>query len=574
MVTIALDFYPWAGLLVAALLYAAYYWLLRLRTEARWAQTYIAVAMLAATAATFVSLARVVERSATAGASAAATVATTTAPDERLADAPTANDATPAAYGAALPATASEQSAEWNAAALVTWLYGGGVVAMLANLAWQLLWCLRERRRSTLVTVEEGARVYASRYPQPFSFGHCVFLPQQLDADVRHYALTHELAHVRHRHFLRLCLAELLLAVEWFNPFVWLLFGELKLQQELEVDADVLAQGIDRQRYQLSLLQMTVQNSRWLLVQSAFGEKPIKHRIVFMNKALRPRSARRRMAAAMLAAALTAVTAGVAGCSLNQRVDQKPARHAPLYGIWRMDFTRPADTEQEIYPRWLKYAFYDDSTFFSPNIPSRDGKNMWFTYTSEELRLRNDTLVGADGKPAVYHFTDDSGDVFQTNWQATAADNPYYGGRLWTDQWRRATPAEPLLQLFRGAYQADQARRQPLDGVWHDEAADRWYLVTGDVLLTVSYSQADPAVYKHGGEGVFAELKYGADGGLSLGGALADRGPFSYRKVDADHLTISRGDATALHLSRAAMPTALKRMLATTLVGNATERDH
>ena len=63
----------------------------------------------------------------------------------------------------------------------------------------------------------------------------------------------------------------LLVALNWFNPFVWMFFNEMKMQQELEVDMDVLAEGIDRRNYQMSLLQVCVQNSRWLMVQSAFG---------------------------------------------------------------------------------------------------------------------------------------------------------------------------------------------------------------------------------------------------------------------------------------------------------------
>ena len=58
----------------------------------------------------------------------------------------------------------------------------------------------------------------------------------------------------------------LLVAFNWFNPFVWMFFSEMKMQQELEVDMDVLAEGIDRRKYQMSLLQVCVQNSRWLMV--------------------------------------------------------------------------------------------------------------------------------------------------------------------------------------------------------------------------------------------------------------------------------------------------------------------
>jgi hypothetical protein len=167
------------------------------------------------------------------------------------------------------------------------WLYAAGVVVVMSGFVAQLSWYWRMRKKSTLETKDEDVEVFTASCGTPFSFFNSVFLPSGLEGEVMRYALIHEKCHIRHRHFYKLCLMLLLVALHWFNPFVWMFFNEMKMQQELEVDLDVLAEGIDRRNYQMSLLQICVQNSRWLMVQSAFGSKSLKQRILFMNKSVK-----------------------------------------------------------------------------------------------------------------------------------------------------------------------------------------------------------------------------------------------------------------------------------------------
>lgn len=67
--------------------------------------------------------------------------------------------------------------------------------------------------------------------------------------------LTHEMGHIRHHDWLFLILSRLLVAVLWFNPFVWRLQKELARQSELAADAWVVRR-ISRTDYAGALVAM------------------------------------------------------------------------------------------------------------------------------------------------------------------------------------------------------------------------------------------------------------------------------------------------------------------------------
>jgi hypothetical protein len=128
----------------------------------------------------------------------------------------------------------------------VHWLYLFGVAILIAVYFLQLayLWMLC-RLHHRVDETNERVRVFELPSGQPpFSFGRCVFMPAGLEGQIRGYVLKHELCHIHCHHFLWLCLMNLLVAFNWFNPFVWMFLYELRMQQELEADSDVLSEGI------------------------------------------------------------------------------------------------------------------------------------------------------------------------------------------------------------------------------------------------------------------------------------------------------------------------------------------
>ena len=570
MYGIETGFFPMAGLATAGLLYAAYCSLVRLKCTAGWAQVFIAISVVLTTMLTLVSPVRMVEAQPEVNFPLEMPVPTQSVVvvETDKAGAPVIKPADNEA-SEAVALSIQEESRSYdillqNASDILGWLYAAGIVVILLYFMVQFLWYARERRTSPLLSTTDETCIYTTNYLQPFSFGRSIFLPVSLGDETRRFALVHELSHVRHRHFQKLCLLELLLAVNWFNPFVWLFFGEMKLQQELETDADVLATGIDRRRYQMSLLEVAVQHSRWLIVQTAFGTKPIKQRIIFMNRTFDTQRMRRRLVAAAAATVLTLAVTLAVGCQANKQ--EIPAPHHDLYGIWTLDFTRPADSQKEIYPPFKQYGFYSDDVFFTPHFWMRDGNTMAFGYSGEGLEVKDGQLVFTDGLPAEYQFVSEN--TFQTNWKKKKGDNSLVNAEVITDQWSRSTPDSTVMRLFHTACKAEQAHDKPLDGVWRSEEDDEMLLINGDMILMLSYVQPDSTVYRFSGAGFFMTLTYHEDNTVTITGGN-EKTTVHWEKRDKDVIVMTSENKPKETLAyRTTLPQHIRRILNATLIEN------
>lgn len=556
MVHVNWGLHPLEGIVLAGIMFALYYWVIRLRCRALMAQAFIYVAVLAVTLCTFTTLSVTVEADQPTYIHQTAMQVTPQHPSAmgEVAD-------TPMQQNVALSPDAPRKDFSFlQRHDLLIWLYAAGVLAVMVGFVVQIIWYRRLRKESTLETEEGDVEVFTSSCSTPFSFFNSVFLPSVLDGDVRRYALIHEKCHIRHRHFFKLCLMLLLVALLWFNPFVWMFFSEMKMQQELEVDMDVLAEGIDRRKYQMSLLQVCVQNSRWMMVQSAFGSKSLKQRIIFMNKSIKRTPSYARLAACLLGLAFFSATAMGVRAQISFTVT-----HHPLEGCWTMDFTRPASTNMEQYPPFRQYAFYNHDTFFTPHFSSRDGMNFFFGFSGEEVVMRDDTLVNAHGEALVYRFVSDN--TFQCDWKKSSTDNSLAQGEVITDQWSRATPPTEILKAFQLACDAGQQKRHSFDGVWQQEPSDNggkansFLLVNGNLMMGIDYyPDPDSKIYRYSGGGISTEITVDND---TLKAKLM-KATIVMQGKDHAVMRTDGTDETTFRLNRIPMPPHIQRMLATT----------
>ena len=68
--------------------------------------------------------------------------------------------------------------------------------------------------------------------------------------------LGHELAHVRRRDWVAQMAVEVLTAVYWFNPFVWILRRRIRLESEQAADDAVLSLGVNGGAYASELVDL------------------------------------------------------------------------------------------------------------------------------------------------------------------------------------------------------------------------------------------------------------------------------------------------------------------------------
>lgn len=356
----------------------------------------------------------------------------------------------------------------------------------------QLIWLLWMKRRSAFVAADEDMSIYETTFATPFSFGRNIFLPAALDTETHRYVLMHEQSHVRHSHFLWLCLTEVMVAAQWFNPFAWLLMNELKMQHEMEVDADMLRAGVERKAYQMSLLNIASNSGRWLLMQTAFGSSPLKFRILFMNRTLDAKSARKRRLMGVAAAAALIIGFTFVACSLNPRVPK-----SPLDGTWTMEWIRNTDATWESYPFRKHIKFCANDWLMVVSYGAKDGHSIDFSFSGEQQAFRNDTIYNRIGKPAHYEFMDD-GERHTVVWEKEPYMNAGVDGPSITEQWVRCERDADLDYVLQHLASADkQAHGWRFAGVWEllknddDPDAHDYIVLTDEMAYYLAYHERD-----------------------------------------------------------------------------------
>lgn len=138
----------------------------------------------------------------------------------------------------------------------------------------------------------------------PFSWGKYVVIRRQdCDSDLS-LVMTHELNHMRRRHWIDNLFAQMNVTLLWFNPVSYMIMRELKRIHEFEADRSV-SPGQAR-RYQLMLIKKAV-GSSFPTFADSLNHSQIKIRITMMMKR-KSSSARRLTALALPGAALVAMS--------------------------------------------------------------------------------------------------------------------------------------------------------------------------------------------------------------------------------------------------------------------------
>lgn len=152
-----------------------------------------------------------------------------------------------------------------------------------------------------------------------------IMMPRAADtwpADRVEIVLRHELAHVARGDWLVQIVTEILRALNWFNPLVWLAAARLRLESERACDDDVIERGVGGPEYaaQLVALARTLQSRRrWsptFPAPAMARPSSLERRVTAMlNPTLRRRPVTRTARAAVAGLALV-ITLSVAGLAV------------------------------------------------------------------------------------------------------------------------------------------------------------------------------------------------------------------------------------------------------------------
>jgi TonB family protein len=206
-----------------------------------------------------------------------------------------------------------------STAELLWWLYAAGVLLSLVPGLWSLgrvlFWLYNGKRQpykqSTLIFTGSSRHGLCS-------FGRWIFIPGKDQSLPSNLLLAHELAHVQSWHSADKLLMQLLLALFWLFPPVYLLRKQLELLHELEADAAATRQyNAFDYALELSAYRLGVPNTQ--LINPFFkSNHQLLTRINMLNKTMN----RRHLWLAPAALSLLLAVACTQGVVSNQDADK------------------------------------------------------------------------------------------------------------------------------------------------------------------------------------------------------------------------------------------------------------
>ena len=183
----------------------------------------------------------------------------------------------------AVSSTPAQPSTPWWHIALMT-MYAAGVVFVLAKVLTSALRVRSIIRHARKEVMADGTTLYVMPGNDPsFSWmGHIVIS----EADWSNHetaVIDHEKAHVALHHSIDVLITDLIAALQWFNPAIWMLRIDLRAVHEYEADDTVLRAGADIRSYQYLLISKAAAMNGYTIANN-FNHSILKNRIFMMEK--------------------------------------------------------------------------------------------------------------------------------------------------------------------------------------------------------------------------------------------------------------------------------------------------
>ena len=166
---------------------------------------------------------------------------------------------------------------------VLTYFYIGIVILLLFRIIVTILFTVKLFFNSSKIKDGIFEIINLKEQNTHFTLFRWIFINKEICIpDSYNQILEHEKIHARQYHSFDVLLIELLSAVMWFNPFVWMLRKSLKLVHEFLADEGVLSTGVNKYQCQELLINQVAESSL-VGFSSSFNSSTIKKRMKIMN---------------------------------------------------------------------------------------------------------------------------------------------------------------------------------------------------------------------------------------------------------------------------------------------------
>lgn len=190
---------------------------------------------------------------------------------------------TPPYFPAELPTITEEQPNTFLPALLWT-IYTIGVIVFSTRFILNLIKISSKIKTHQKVKTSTFINVLIEKLAVPHTFFNYIFLNKSAfeNNKIPQEVLLHEQAHAKQKHSLDILFLEILQIIFWFNPLLYFIKKDIKLNHEFLADQQVLKSGFNLKDYQNLLLRFS-SNQKELALVNAINYSSIKKRLTIMN---------------------------------------------------------------------------------------------------------------------------------------------------------------------------------------------------------------------------------------------------------------------------------------------------
>jgi len=177
------------------------------------------------------------------------------------------------------------QLVSFNWELLLIFIYSIGILFMSFRFIYQLFSLYRIIQKNPSSKKNGFYYVKVGEDISPFSFfKYIVYNPEKhSEADLK-MILKHEQAHASQLHSIDIILSNLLLIVQWMNPFAWLYKKGIEENLEFLADNETIQKVSSKTAYQITMLKSVTSETLQPLLANNFYQSIIKKRIIMLQK--------------------------------------------------------------------------------------------------------------------------------------------------------------------------------------------------------------------------------------------------------------------------------------------------
>jgi hypothetical protein len=172
----------------------------------------------------------------------------------------------------------------FNFADLIPYIYFIILMLLLIRFILGMIKLFFMYKRGRGINMGDYTLVYTKDNIAPFSFFKYIFLNEDsIENKDLNQIIAHEYIHVKQNHTIDMLFVNILTAVQWFNPFIWMLKKSLRETHEFLADEKVIAQGFDSASYS-ELLIKQIAGVKAMDFANYFNHLLIKKRLIMLKK--------------------------------------------------------------------------------------------------------------------------------------------------------------------------------------------------------------------------------------------------------------------------------------------------